>query len=93
MDKTVLAPICILFNERTDQRYYSCGHHFYFDGNHCLYKWSNAAFSQRSQTASTDVIGVITYIAISKLARIEELDTVYQLTKTVLQKLRKRRKA
>ena len=38
------------------------------------------------------VIGVITYIAISKLARIEELDTVYQLTKTVLQKLRKRRK-
>lgn len=34
------------------------------------------------------LIGVITYISISKLARIEELDTVYQLTKTILQKLK-----
>ena len=32
------------------------------------------------------VIGVITYTAMCKLARIEELDTVYQLTKKILQK-------
>ena len=35
-------------------------------------------------------IGVITYIALSKLARIEELDMVYQLIKPILQKLKTR---
>lgn len=33
-------------------------------------------------------IGVIAYIAISKLARIEELNTVYQTTKIILQKVK-----
>lgn len=35
------------------------------------------------------LIGVIIYISISKLSKIEELDTVYQLMKIVFQKLRK----
>lgn len=39
------------------------------------------------------LIGVIIYILISKLSKIEELDTVYQLTKIVFQKLRKRKVA
>lgn len=35
------------------------------------------------------VIGILTYIGISKLARVEELNTLYQLIKTIVQKLRK----
>ncbi len=43
--------------------------------------------------AAQILIGVIIYISISKLSKIEELNTVYQLTKIVFQKLRKRKVA
>ena len=43
--------------------------------------------------AAQILIGIIIYVSISKLSKIEELDTVYQLTKIVFQKLRKRKVA